>query len=171
MITALYYPYTSIRNRGLVKTALLLWDSIECIVPRPDWQIEKPSKEKSYNEALNWSPDRMVKEEKNRQDVKEIERQFMADMRDDLLSLKHELNLTSLDPLFSKEMTLTAMVVSGAFIGPISGLTNLAATLQGIGIVPLVKKRIKHRKERRKTLLKHKISWLYLTQERTISFR
>lgn len=33
MRSALYYPHTSIRNEGLVKTALLLWDRLEFIVP------------------------------------------------------------------------------------------------------------------------------------------
>jgi len=33
MRSALYYPHTSIRNEQLVKTALLLWDRLEYIVP------------------------------------------------------------------------------------------------------------------------------------------
>lgn len=32
-VSALYYPHTSIRSPGLIKTALLLWDHVECIVP------------------------------------------------------------------------------------------------------------------------------------------
>jgi len=52
MVKALYYPFTTIRSQNLIKTALLLWDSVECIVPTPGWQIEKPFKQKSYNEAL-----------------------------------------------------------------------------------------------------------------------
>jgi len=35
MRSALYYPHTSIRNEHLVKTALLLWDHLEYIVPWP----------------------------------------------------------------------------------------------------------------------------------------
>jgi len=52
MLVALYYPHTIIRSKNLIKTALLLWDSVECIVPEPDWHLEKPFKEQSYNEAI-----------------------------------------------------------------------------------------------------------------------
>src|SRR5581483_6738085 len=42
MRSALYYPHTRIRNAGLIKTALLLWDRLEYIVPwdhfRPDYR-------------------------------------------------------------------------------------------------------------------------------------
>lgn len=31
---AVYYPHTRIQSEGLVKTALLLWDQVECLVPR-----------------------------------------------------------------------------------------------------------------------------------------
>jgi hypothetical protein len=41
MLTALYYPHTTI-SHGLVKNALFLWDRIEYIAPydgfRPDYQ-------------------------------------------------------------------------------------------------------------------------------------
>lgn len=30
---ALYYPYTNITNPHILKNALLLWDSVETIVP------------------------------------------------------------------------------------------------------------------------------------------
>ncbi len=30
---ALYYPHTRIHSEELLKTALLLWDQIECIIP------------------------------------------------------------------------------------------------------------------------------------------
>lgn len=33
MRSALYYPHTHVSNSGLVKTALLLWDRLEYIVP------------------------------------------------------------------------------------------------------------------------------------------
>lgn len=355
MITALYYPHTTIRSRGLIKTALLLWDYVECIVPKRNWEIEKPFDEKSFNEALelitrpyvpndnekkqahsdvseflkdyprftleatlrgyssgrylmygnkflyrtwqileegglaHWDArssdysvppalgllmmssladacagtqkekvtdrinaysllermratlmgapyvesldasqvapeldrlvtlslkvldakdipirkllayrkreakgrssdyrmmrlnylnalrkyvDRIIKEAKTRQDVKEIERQFREDMRDDLLSLKHELNLSSLEQLFSTGMmALAAVAVGGTLLKPISGLTDLATALQGIGIVPLIKTLLQHRKERRKAMLQHRISWLYLPHENVVSLR
>jgi hypothetical protein len=39
MRSALYYPHTTIENEGLVKTALLMWDRLEFIVP---WKQFKP---------------------------------------------------------------------------------------------------------------------------------
>lgn len=37
MRSALYYPHTSVASTDLVKTALLLWDKLEYIVPRADF--------------------------------------------------------------------------------------------------------------------------------------
>jgi len=113
----------------------------------------------------------MLKDAKSRKDVVEIEDQFRKDMRDDLLMLKHELGLASLEPLFSKEIMLTVIALAGTLVDPISGITNLAATLQGVGIIPLVKTRLKHKKERRKALADHKMSWLYVTKEKPITLR
>ena len=45
MLKALYYPSTTIRNKDLIKTSLLLWDKIECIVPSKDWKKDYPFKE------------------------------------------------------------------------------------------------------------------------------
>jgi hypothetical protein len=41
--SALYYPHTSIRNEQLVKTALLLWDRLEYIVPWPHFHADHGS--------------------------------------------------------------------------------------------------------------------------------
>ena len=125
----------------------------------------------NYLKNLKEYVGRIRKEAKTKEDVKEIERQFKEDMREDLYNLKRELNIASVEPLFSKEMLLTALVLGGALLEPISGLTKLAATLKGIGIIPLVKTRIEHKKNRRKALLQNNISWLYLTQEKAISLR
>ena len=38
MRSALYYPHTAVRNEHLVKAALLLWDRLEFIVPRPHFR-------------------------------------------------------------------------------------------------------------------------------------
>jgi hypothetical protein len=38
MLKALYYPHTDIQSPIIIKNALLLWDSIETIVPRANWQ-------------------------------------------------------------------------------------------------------------------------------------
>jgi hypothetical protein len=48
MRAALYYPYTEVRSEQLVRMSLLLWDSIECIVPyrkyRPNYPDKKVAK-------------------------------------------------------------------------------------------------------------------------------
>jgi len=38
MRSAIYYPHTSVDNITLIKSALLLWDKLECIVPWPGFQ-------------------------------------------------------------------------------------------------------------------------------------
>lgn len=43
MYSALYYPHTTVQNEELIKTGLLLWDKLECIVPS----------EESYSSGLN----------------------------------------------------------------------------------------------------------------------
>ena len=50
MRSALYYPHTTVRNEGLIKTALLLWDRLEYIVPWPHFHSEYRSR--SIAEAM-----------------------------------------------------------------------------------------------------------------------
>jgi hypothetical protein len=38
MRSALYYPHTTVKNEHLIKTALLLWDRLEYIVPNPHFR-------------------------------------------------------------------------------------------------------------------------------------
>jgi hypothetical protein len=40
MRSALYYPHTSVENEDLVKTALLLWDQLEFIVPYAGFRVQ-----------------------------------------------------------------------------------------------------------------------------------
>lgn len=124
-----------------------------------------------YFTALRTYVDRIVNHAKTTEDVKAIEREFQLDMKDDLKSLKKELGVASLESLFSKEMALTVLALAGAWVAPISGVTTLATTLKGIGIVPLVATTIKHKKERRKALLAHNMSWLYCAKQGHIAVR
>lgn len=41
MVNALYYPHTDITNPSIVKNALLLWDTLETIVPRAHWTPQR----------------------------------------------------------------------------------------------------------------------------------
>jgi hypothetical protein len=44
MRSALYYPHTTVRNEHLAKTALLLWDHLEYIVPWPHFRSHHESR-------------------------------------------------------------------------------------------------------------------------------
>ena len=124
-----------------------------------------------YFSALKSYVDRLLTDAKSIQDVKAIETEFEADMRDDLKSLKKELGFVSLESLFSEKMFLCVLALAGALAAPIAGLTTLATTLKGIGVVPLVLTAVKHRKERRKALLSHNMSWLYHATGKSITLR
>ena len=124
-----------------------------------------------YFNALRIYAERIVNQAKSETDVKEIEEEFQLEIRDDLKSLKKELTVTSLEALFSKEMAVTILAFAGALLSPISGVTTLATTLKGIGIIPLVATAIKHKKERRKALLAHNLSWLYWSKQRPVTLR
>lgn len=52
MPKALYYPHTDVTNSTIVKNALLLWDSLETIVPRAGW-IPKRTSDVALNEAID----------------------------------------------------------------------------------------------------------------------
>lgn len=51
METALYYPHTSVQSSGILKTALLLWDNLECITPGDRAFRRRRFKSRQYNEA------------------------------------------------------------------------------------------------------------------------
>jgi hypothetical protein len=124
-----------------------------------------------YFEALRSYAKRIVNDAKSARDVKAIESEFKRDIRDDLKSLKKELAIASQESLFSREMAITILAVAGTLLNPISGITNLATTIKGVGIIPLVATAIKHKKERRKVLLEHNMSWLYSAKQGRIALR
>ena len=45
MRSALYYPHTRVQGEELLKTALLLWDRLETIVPDPGYKGRYPNPE------------------------------------------------------------------------------------------------------------------------------
>lgn len=53
MMKSLYYPHTDVTNPLIIKNALLLWDSIETIVPRPRWTPQRLKGNKLFNEAVD----------------------------------------------------------------------------------------------------------------------
>ena len=52
MYTALYYPHTTIGDSPLLKTALLLWDDLEFIVPWSGYKIASADNNSVVDEAL-----------------------------------------------------------------------------------------------------------------------
>jgi hypothetical protein len=122
-----------------------------------------------YSGLLQQHLDRIGKEAKAEKDVRELEDQFKATIRQDLADLKSELKLASWKTLFSKEVALSAAIVAGCLIAPVAGLTALATHIGGIGVIPLVKSQIEYRASRRKAFRHHPISWLYLTKQRTLT--
>lgn len=122
-----------------------------------------------YRKSLEGCIERIRKEAKTKNDVREIHRQFKAELRQDLRDLRKELGLASQRALFSKEIALSAVAVGGALIEPISGITTLSAGLKSIGIAPLLKTRAEYRAARRKALRGHDMSWLYLARSGRLS--
>lgn len=51
MPSALYYPHTTVLDAQLLKTGLLLWDSLECIAPDKAWTSRPKPKDKLLAEA------------------------------------------------------------------------------------------------------------------------
>jgi hypothetical protein len=51
MLRALYYPHTQIQDATILKNALLLWDSIDTIVPTKAWRPPFQKRDKLLDEA------------------------------------------------------------------------------------------------------------------------
>jgi hypothetical protein len=119
-----------------------------------------------YLKTLQDHVKRICSEARSKSDVRELERQFKADLSTDLADLKAELKLASIKSLFSKEVAVSAVLTAGAFLSPIAGLTELAARVGWVGVVPLFGAASALRGARRAALLKHTSSWLYLTTRR-----
>lgn len=126
---------------------------------------EYSSMRRRYLKILRAHLERIGKQAKTKNDVREIEQQFKSDINEDLTELKAELRLASLRTLFSKEVALSAIILAGSLTAPVAGLTALATQLQGIGVVPLLKAAVEYRGARREALQKHAMSWLFLCKQ------
>lgn len=51
MLRAIYYPHTDIQNPIIIKNALLLWDSIETVVPRAHWQRLRKTGDREWRQG------------------------------------------------------------------------------------------------------------------------
>lgn len=115
-----------------------------------------------YQEYLNSYINRIRTQVRTKNDIKEIEHQFMLDIKDDMKDLQKELRFEKLKTIFSKEIAISIIAFAGALIEPISGITTLATTLKTIGVAPLIKVGVEYRQARRKILRSHTTSILYL---------
>lgn len=115
-----------------------------------------------YFDTLQSHIVRMGREAKSEADVRELERQFREQMKQDLSDLKAELGLAGKKALFSKEVALSALILAGSLASPIAGLTTLGTTVGGIGVIPLMKTAVEYRGARREALRRHTMSWLFL---------
>lgn len=115
-----------------------------------------------YLKALQEHLKRVGSEARSAADVRELNRQFKEELRQDLADLKSELNVASMKALFSKEVAISALIAAGCLASPIAGLTALSSQVGVVGVIPLLKAAVEYRGARRTALQKHMSSWLYL---------
>jgi hypothetical protein len=115
-----------------------------------------------YQAAVQKCADRIGSEARTSADIREIERQFFEDIRDDLKELKKELGLATWKALLSKEVILTVLLLAGAITAPVAALTALGISVGALGIIPVGRGIIEYRGARRKALTSHASSWLFL---------
>ena len=115
-----------------------------------------------YSKALQAHIRRVGSEARSATDVRELNRQFKEELRQDLSDLKSELNVANLKTLFSKEVAVSAIISAGCLVSPIAGLTALSSQVGAIGVIPLLKAAVDYRGARRAALQKHISSWIYL---------
>jgi hypothetical protein len=121
--------------------------------------------------AIQAHVERVGKEAKTATDVRELVRQFKNELKEDLADLKAELDLASIKTLFSKEVALSALIVAGALVSPIVGLTTLSTQIGGVGIIPLMEAAVDYKSARRDALKKHVMSWLFLAKQGRLTLR
>jgi hypothetical protein len=124
-----------------------------------------------YLEKLDACLTLIGEQAKSESDVREIERQFKNDIKQEIADLKTELGIANSKALFSKEVALSIIILAGSLVSPIAGLTTLATTVGGVGIIPLMKAAVDYRAARRDALRKHAMSWLYVAKQRRMTLR
>jgi hypothetical protein len=72
MQKALYFPHTDIQNPVILKNALLLWDSVDTIVPRQNWRSHHKPPDKLISEAIELVVTRKVPNQVERRDAHHI---------------------------------------------------------------------------------------------------
>ena len=72
MQKALYYPHTEIKSPLVIKNALLMWDSIETIVPHQRWVSNEKYDDKLMREAADLVVTRRIPTKSERQEAHSI---------------------------------------------------------------------------------------------------
>jgi hypothetical protein len=124
-----------------------------------------------YLQTLESHLERIGRDAKSASDVQELDRQFKEELKQDISDLKAELGLANRKTLFSKEVTLSVLILAGSLISPVAGLTSLASQVGGVGIIPLMKAAVNYRSSRRDALKKHTMSWLFVGKQGRIALR
>jgi hypothetical protein len=122
-----------------------------------------------FAKATHDHVERIGKEARTANDVKELSSQFRDELKTDLHDLKKELQLTSLKTLFSNEVGVSVLLAGGSLVSSVAGLTELATSIGGLGVIPLLKAEVEYRATRREILRKHNMSWLYLASKGPIT--
>jgi len=69
--SAVYYPYTEIHDPGLLRTSLLLWDEVHCIVPIPDWKIQYRGNDEERTKEMNRAAELLLRPHEPADDEKQ----------------------------------------------------------------------------------------------------
>jgi hypothetical protein len=123
-----------------------------------------------YLAALDSHIARVSKEAKSESDLKELNRQFQEDIKQDVSDLRTELGIAAKKTLLSKELVMSVLILAGSVVSPFLGLSALATEVGGVaGVIPLMKAAVDYRGKRRDILRKHMMSWLYVSKRKAIS--
>lgn len=106
----------------------------------------------SYVRKLDSYVKRLCTEAKVKSDVKEIERQFQQEVKDDIGLLLEELKGEAKKILFSREFRTAALIAAGGAIHP---------AIAAGAAVPLLQAQTQYKIARNKALAGHSMSWLY----------
>jgi hypothetical protein len=119
---------------------------------------------RKYGEKLKECADAIATTAKTQDDRKRIEEEFQLDMKDDLASLKDELQIAKRELVFSKSMLTTVVAGAALFIEPISTSVLLASGAKAIAGGAFMTDLMKFCGSYSKALKGHSSSWLYLAE-------
>jgi hypothetical protein len=132
--------------------------------------IQQAAMRRRYQRFVTAYVARIAQEARSVADVRELEREFRQELKEDLAYLKDELKV-SLNSLLSKDVAITTLAVAGALSSSIAGLTALPAQVGVVGVIPILKAAADLRGARRAAFQRHMSSWLYLAKRQRVFSR